>query len=701
MTGQMLVIAEKPSVAKTVAKALGAYQNRDGYMEGSGCIVSWCFGHLAEYAPPEDYDERYRKWDFMDLPIIPTEWEMAVAEDKKKQFSVLKRLLHRDDVETAVNACDAGREGELIFWNVYELAGAAVPVKRLWISSMEESAVMDGFRNLKDASCYKGMREAAVCRARADWLVGINATRGFSTKYGKKLLVGRVQSPTLAMAVERQRMIDGFAREAYFTVALKGGGITAVSGSMGTEEEADALAAACRNSPAVVTKVEKKEKRESPPKLYDLTGLQRDANRLFGYTAQQTLDALQELYEKKLVTYPRTDSRYITGDMEKSTAELLDGIAGRFFFAAEADGKDVRRLICDSKVSDHHAILPTSESMAADMERLPERHRNIYLLVAARLASAAAGERISDITRVEVSCAGHIFTAKGAAVLHEGFAAVDAAFMAGCVNPQKTESADTDIPAAGVLGGLSEGTALPAHTAEKAKHFTSPPKPYTEDTLLAAMEKAGRSETEDGVERKGIGTPATRAGTIEKLVSAGYLERKGRKILPTAEGTALAGLLPDKMKSPSLTAAWENRLLAIEKGTADADRFMEDIISGVDEIISGLSRVTGEEAALFSRQAALGKCPNCGKDVLHGRYGAYCQGRCGMSFKVFGKAVPDQTVEALLKGEPVRMRGKDRKTGKPCRSTLMPNGVEPYSAEKNGRTVSGYRFAFRPQKGQP
>ena len=590
MTGKMLVIAEKPSVAKTMAKALGAYRNNDGYTEGSGCIVSWCYGHLAEYAAPDAYDEKYRKWRLEDLPIIPGHWELQVPKDKAKQFKILKNLLHRHDVDLCVNACDAGREGELIFWNVYEMADATLPVKRLWISSLEEAAIIDGFNRLKDASAYQGTHEAALCRARADWLVGINATRGFSTKYNARLLVGRVQSPTLALITSRQKEIDEFVKEEYFKVTVKGSGIAAVSRDL-SEEEADSLIRACNSSPATIASVRKERKRSNPPKLYDLTALQRDANRFFGYTAKQTLDALQELYEKKLVTYPRTDSQFITSDMGKSAGALLAGLGARFSFAAKGGPKNVDRLICDSKVTDHHALLPTKDSLSAGMEGLSDRQQNLYRMIAARMGAAACGAKIFDVTKVEVECAGETFTAKGRSVIEEGFSQVEDAFLAGYVSGEGTKDSDEemDISVVNILDGLFEGMTLLAHTAEKSKHYTTPPKPYTEDSLLAAMEKAGRSETEDDVERKGIGTPATRAQTIEKLVSAGYVQRKGKKLMPTTEGIILCDLLPDKMKSASLTAAWENRLLGIERGTADAGSFMEDIIEDVDDLIKELA----------------------------------------------------------------------------------------------------------------
>ena len=594
MTGKMLVIAEKPSVAKTLAKALGAYQNGEGYLEGSGCIVSWCYGHLAEYAAPDAYDEKYKKWRLEDLPIVPGHWKLNVSKDKAKQFKVLKKLLHRQDMGLCVNSCDAGREGELIFWNVYEMAGSTLPVKRLWISSLEEASIKNGFNSLKEAAYYQGTHEAATCRARADWLVGINATRGFTTKYGTKLLVGRVQSPTLALIASRQKEIDDFVKEEYFKVTVKGSGIAAVSREL-SEEKADSLVKACESSPATIQSVTKERKRTNPPKLYDLTAIQRDANRFFGYTAKQTLDALQELYEKKLVTYPRTYSRFITSDMGKSVEELLVSLEKCFSFMAKGGIKNIDRLVCDSKVTDHHAIIPTRKSVSADYDRLSEREQNLYLMIAARLAAAACGPKAFDVTMVKVVCAGEAFTANGRSVIEEGFAQVEDAFRAGYVKRKLDKDKpleELDISVVNILDDLLEGMKLLDHKAEKSKHYTNPPKPYTEDTLLEAMEKAGRSEMEEDVERKGIGTPATRAATIEKLVSAGYIQRKGKKLLPTAEGIILCDLLPDKMKSASLTAAWENRLLGIERGTTDAGSFMEDIIEDVNDLVRELAERT-------------------------------------------------------------------------------------------------------------
>ena len=721
--GAVLVIAEKPSVAKSIAKVIGAYRQHDGYIDGSGFVVSWCYGHLVEYAPPDAYDERFKQWSFDDLPIVPGHWKMQVPKDKEKQFCILKQLLSgsypkdkagngecskdgncndasENDLDflppitCVVNACDAGREGELIFWNVYKQSGSVLPVKRLWISSMEESAIEDGFARLKDSSCYKGILDAAVCRARADWLVGMNATRAFTTKYGRKLLVGRVQSPTLALIVSRQREIDGFKKEAYFKAVLKGDGIIASSESITDEARADAIVKACESSPAAITKVEKNRRRQNPPKLYDLTSLQRDANRIFGYTAQQTLDAEQGLYEKKLATYPRTDSRFITSDMEQTVSDLLEGLSECFSFAAKSPVKNVQRLICDSKVSDHHAILPTKESLTADISGLSEKEHNIYLLISARLCSAASEPSVTEETKVEITCAGTVFTAKGRKALSEGFLAVENAFMSGHVRKPKAEETDPDISIVNIIDEPFEGMTLVSHSAEKTKHFTAPPKPYTEDTLLSAMENAGRAETDDEVERKGIGTPATRAGTIEKLVRAGYVARRGRKLIPTEEGLSLYDILPEKMKSASLTAAWENWLLAIEKGNSDSGMFMAAIIGDVSDLINGLAKV---EAVDFQKSASksLGKCPKCGNDVIHGRYGAYCRGKCGMSFRVYGREVKDEELSKLLSGEPLHMKDRSKNTGKTYRYLLIPDGTEEYSYLKDGEQMTGCRFKFR------
>ena len=659
-----LVIAEKPSVAQSVAKVLGAYKRHDGYLEGSGYIVSWCYGHLAEYAMPEAYGEQYKKWRFEDLPIIPGSWKLEVAKDKKKQVEVLKCLLSgklpetegKDEKSTlfsdedflvpiscVVNACDAGREGELIFRHVYELAKSKLPIKRLWISSMEDEAIREGFDSLKDGKNYENLYAAAVCRAKADWLVGMNASRGFSTIYNSRISVGRVQSPTLAMIVDRQQAIENFKKEPYYRVMLTGSGIAAVSENFKDEAEADALMEKCNGKAAIITKVEKVPKRENPPKLYDLTSLQRDANRLFGYTAQQTLDMAQELYEAKLITYPRTDSRYITSDMEKSVGQMLEILAAGLSVARKADEQNVERLICDSKVTDHHAIIPTHASMEVDIEGLSDAQRNIYLMVATRLAAAAAGARHLEKTHVEVTCVGEIFKAKGTTVLKAGYQAVEDAFLAGYVKPEKVdgeviygygdENAEDQADSAmggdhisviSILDEVFEGKEIEHPMLEKSQRFTTPPKAYTEDSLLAAMEKAGAKEMDDDVERKGLGTPATRAGIIEKLVNVKYIARKGRKIIPTERGVKVAGVLPESLKSAELTADWENELLEVERGKTDGQAFMGHIFDQIDEVLDELGKIPLDVRESFEAYETIGECPACGRPVVVGKGNYHC-----------------------------------------------------------------------------
>ena len=538
-----LVIGEKPSVSQTLAKVLGAGKRQDGYLSGADCIVSWCLGHLAEYVSPEVYDSRYEKWEFSQLPILPEHWQLAVARDKKKQFEVLKKLLNRPDLEYVVNACDAGREGELIFKRVYDLSGSRLPVKRLWISSMEDGAVRDGFAHLKDGREYGNLCEAAVCRAKADWLIGMNATRAFTTKYYKRLVIGRVQTPTLAMLVERQEKIDTFVKEPFYKVTLTGDGFTAVSENFKEETEARRLAESCQGEKAVIVKVEKKQKKTMPPKLYDLTTLQREANRFFGYTAQETLQELQELYEDKLVTYPRTDSQYITEDMEQSTMELLEVLPEILPFLEGNMGYDVGRIINNDKVSDHHALLPTKESVKKGFSQLTEKQRNLYCMIGQRLAQAVSKE---------------------------------------CTY---------------------------------------------EDTLLMAMETAGNKEFDAETEKKGLGTPATRAAVIEKLVSSGYALRKGKQILPTVDGKALTAVIPTYLKSAAMTAEWENRLLLIERGQLDGKEFLEGVTELVKTVMEGCKEIPEEELQRFHPREQIGICPLCGSPVYEGKQNFYCSSR--------------------------------------------------------------------------
>lgn len=667
-----LVIAEKPGVAQTLARVLHAQKRENGYLAGEGCIVSWCLGHLAEYMPPEGYDSRYGKWEFQDLPIIPQDWKLSVAEDKKIQFSVLKKLLNDNSFEYVVNACDAGREGELIFQRVYDLSGSRLMVKRLWISSMEDSAVLDGFSDLKDSSVYENLCEAAVCRAKADWIIGINATRAFTTKYYKRLVVGRVQTPTLAMLVERQDEIDGFVKEAYYEVAVEGNGIRAISEPFREEADSMALAGKCSGQTAVVTKVEKIRKKMQPPKLYDLTTLQREANRYFGYTAQETLQELQELYEAKLVTYPRTDSRYITSDMEQTVRELI-GLLPSSLQAGDT-GDNVARIIDNGRVSDHHALLPTREAFREGMEKLPEKQQNILCMVSRRLAQAVSSECVYEETAAAVLCGGHKFYAKGKAVIQPGFKAAGDAFQSTLKGKQEDRDAPGDtVP---VLEGIYEGMEIPEIRAESSRHFTSPPKPYSEDTLLAAMERAGNKDFEEGTEKKGLGTPATRASIIEKLVSSGYAKRSGKQILPTADGRELAAVLPQYLKSSTMTAEWENRLLLMEKGQIDSNLFLQEITVLVSRMLEGCNAISGAEQCRFHSKESIGNCPVCGSPVYEGKKNFYCGSReCNF---------------ALWK-ENRYLAGMRKQIDKRMAAELLKNGrthAEDFYSRKKGRTFA-------------
>ena len=627
-----LVIAEKPSVSQSLARILSVTEREDGYLSGEDCIVSWCLGHLAEYVSPEVYDSRYEKWEFADLPIVPERWELSVAKDKKKQFAVLKKLLNRSDLDYVVNACDAGREGELIFKRVYDLSGSKIPVRRLWISSMEDSAIREGFANLKDGEEYKNLCEASICRAKADWLIGMNATRAFTTKYYKRLTVGRVQTPTLAMLVERQDAIDGFVKEAYYKVAVEGDGIRVISESIKDEAESIALAEKCNGKSAVIRKVEKIQKKNQPPKLYDLTTLQREANRFFGYTAQETLRELQELYEAKLVTYPRTDSQYITADMEQTALELLELLPELLpFLQGESIGENIGRIINNDKVSDHHALLPTKEALGQDFEELSERQRNIFRLIGQRLAQAVSEECIYEETTVTALCEGHEFSAKGKATVQPGFKGIEEAFRNAVQKGKPADKGKTDDTFS-IPGGLREGMEIAEVRAEKSRHFTSAPKPYSEDTLLLAMERAGNQDFDKDTEKKGLGTPATRASILEKLVSSGYAKRNGKQILPTADGKELIAVMPDYLKSAAMTAEWENKLLLMENGQMDSREFLREITDLIDTMIAGCSAISGEEQGRFHQRESVGICPVCGNPVYEGKKNFYCSNReCAFS----------------------------------------------------------------------
>lgn len=623
---KFLVIAEKPSVAQSYAKNLSAYKREDGYLEGESCIVSWCLGHLAEYAQPEEYDPKYEKWQFDDLPILPEAWKLKVSKDKKKQFEVIKTLMNRSDVEYLVNGCDAGREGELIFQRVYVFAGCRKPVKRLWISSMEDAAIQKGFQTMKSEEEYKNLCMAAVCRAQADWLIGMNGTRAYTTRYFKRLVVGRVQTPTLAMLAERQERIEHFQKEAFYKVALTDGKLTVVSENIANEEAAELLAALCNGSTAVVTQMKKERKKSFPPKLYDLTSLQREANRYFGYTAKRTLDMLQELYEEKLVTYPRTDSQFVTEDMKDSVEELVEKMPVLLSFVDYGQlGHGIKRVINNAKVSDHHAILPTKEVVEKGIADLPADKKNLMMLICQQLVQATGEEYLYEQTDITVKCQEHDFKARGKIPVQMGFKEVEKAFKQLCVKaePVEEKEKETSIPA-----GYEEGMRLFSVKAEKTTHYTSPPKPFNEDTLLAAMETAGNKEFDSETEKKGLGTPATRASIIEKLVSSGYAQRKGKQILPSTEGKELVKVMPEYLKSAVMTAEWENQLLMMEKGQITDTQFMGEITSLVRKILEVCREIPEEERRRFQMEReVIGKCPVCGCDVFEGKQNFYCSNR--------------------------------------------------------------------------
>ena len=620
--GLILVIAEKPSVAQSIAKVLGATSRRGGYLEGNNYIVSWCVGHLVELADASSYDERYAKWRYEDLPIVPEEWLYEVPKDKAQQFKVLRDLMKDKRVTELVCATDAGREGELIFRLVYNMAGCTKPFKRLWISSLEDSAIREGFAHLRDSSEFDRLYEAALCRSKADWIVGINDTRLFTTLYHKKLVVGRVQTPTLAMLAERDGKISTFKKEKYFNVHVNGGNLTADMEKVKTEDEAKTIAAACDKKQAVVSSVKRETKTVNPPKLYDLTTLQREANRYYGFTAQQTLDLVQSLYEKKLLTYPRTDSQFITDDMESTVRQVIGIVCRKVsVFDGLSYDPDIRRITNNAKVTDHHAIIPTVQLEKQDISALPESEQKILRLVAMRLLSATGEKHIYDETSVTLSCEGYMFSTKGKTVVQEGWKAVEQRFKAAL------KSKEPDEPEK-MLPAVSEGDVLDAVSASVTEHYTTPPKQYTEDTLLSAMETAGNEAFDDDTEKKGLGTPATRAGVIEKLVKGGYAERKGKSIVPTKDGLNLVCVLPEQITSPAMTAEWENTLMQIERGQADGDKFLAGIVDMTASLIKAYPFLSDAEANRFdSGKEVIGKCPRCGSPVYVGKGNFYCSSK--------------------------------------------------------------------------
>ena len=683
-----LVLAEKPSVAQSLAKVLGANKRCDGYLEGNGYIVSWCVGHLVELSPPEAYDETYAKWRLSDLPILPATWKYQVSASTRKQFGILKKLMKRDDVESLVCATDAGREGELIFRLVYHQAGCRKPFERLWISSMEDQVIKDGFAHLEPSTKYDALYEAALCRERADWIVGMNATRLFSCLYHQTLNIGRVMTPTLAMVVMRDAEIAAFKPKPFYTVQLGLNGITAASRRINEKADAQQLLAKCKETmKAVIKSMDRKEKTERAPLLYDLTSLQRDANRILGFTAQQTLDYTQALYEKKLVTYPRTDSRYLTDDMKPMLPTHISQVAEKIGVDASALKSDDNTeitvdVMCDSrKVSDHHAIIPTKTMCSANLTELPSGEKAILQLIAVRLLCAAAPDYRYAENTIVLTCGGEEFSKKIKTVLFGGWKDIWQRFY-----PVKDKEKEAYTGPT-----LSPDTIVSLSQAEIKEGKTTAPKRFTEDTLLSAMETAGAEDIPEDAERKGLGTPATPAGTIEKLVQKGFMERKGDKktryLVSTDKGNSLITVMPEQIQSASMTADWEQKLLRMEHGDYEAQDFMREITDMISGLVQNYEAVKGAET-LMSDHKRVGTCPCCQADVLEKQKGWFCSNKeCrfvlwkdNAFFKSIGKHLSSGMVEKLLSDGRIRLKDcKSQKSGKNYNATLL------LSTEENGR----------------
>ena len=670
-----LVIAEKPSVAMSLAAVLGATERKDGYLEGSGYLVSWCVGHLLELAQPEAYKEQYAKWRYEDLPILPENWKYEVPKDKKTQLALLCRLMKDKRVDSVVCATDAGREGELIFRLVYEYAGCNKPMERLWISSMEDAAIREGFDHLRPGSDYDKLYDAAVCRAGADWLIGINATRLFSVLYGVTLNVGRVMSPTLALLVQRESDIESFISKPFYVPEITCGGFTASGEKMTERSEAEKIRMDCDHNSAFVRSVEKQVKTIQPPRLYDLTTLQRECNRIYGYTAQQTLDYVQSLYEKKLATYPRTDSQYLTKDMQATAASLILWLRDNMPFGKGCAGEpDIDRVTDDSKVTDHHAIIPTVEIARTDLSELPSGERDVLTLLAVRLLCATTQANRFEAVTAMLDCQGYTFTAKGKTILQSGWKEVERIHRMS-IRQSETEHKENEAVA---LPVLQEGQTFEAVSASLREGKTSPPKHYTEDTLLSAMETAGAEDMPEDAERKGLGTPATRAATLEKLVSAGFVQRKKKQLIPTEKGKNLIAVLPDNIKSPILTAEWESMLKQVEHGELSATSFMDQIADMSRTLVKEHTAPEKRFADLFpsSRETAheaVGVCPRCGAPVYEGKKGFFCDNReCSFAlwkdnrfFSSKKKSITKSVAAALLKEGRISMSGLySEKTGR-------------------------------------
>lgn len=643
-----LVIAEKPSVARSIAGVLGANEKKDGYLIGNGYIVSWCVGHLVSLATPEEYDSKYLSWQYEDLPILPTKWHFSVNEKTEKQYRILEKLIKQEQVTSLVEATDSGREGELIFRLVYDNIAVQKPFERLWISSMEDSAIQNGFNKLKPGSDYENLYQSALARAKADWIVGLNATRLFTTAYNSKLSVGRVQTPTLAMIAERDEKINGFQKEKFYHVQLDLGEFQVKSDRFSLLSETEELMKFCKGKTAVVTEIVKDLKKKKPPKLYDLTTLQREANRYYGYTAQQTLEYAQSLYEKKLITYPRTDSCFITADMEDSTRDLIDVIGG-------IESPNISRIINDEKVSDHHAIIPTKASLNLKKDQIPSGEATVFNLVKMKLIAAVGLDYVYEEISVNVKVEDKEFTAKETIQIELGFKKIEDDLKKS-LSQKRDETGKESM----TLIKIKERDEFPVKSVEQLEGLTSPPKYFTEDTLLSAMERAGIEELDEAleVEKRGLGTPATRASIIEKLIHIGYVERKNKNLMVTGKGTELVKIVPDRIKSVVLTAQWENRLTEIANGNESADQFIQEIQKEISELIESYSEF--KDSTLFkSNKEKIGCCPRCTSEVYEGKKNFYCS---------------SQTCEFSMWKEDKFFTSKKKKLSKAMATALLTKG---------------------------
>ena len=658
----ILIVGEKPSVSRAISAVVGASSAHKGYTEGNGYIVSWCVGHLVGLKFPNDYGNGWeQKWSFSQLPMIPDSWLFHVTDSTKAQYDLLKNLMNKDEVTEIICATDADREGECIFRYVYNMANCKKPVKRLWVSSLEESAIRKALSIMKPMSAYDNLFNAGYARARADWLVGMNGSRLFSVRYGGKLNIGRVQTPTLAMIVQRDAEVNGFIKQKYYTSDLNCGGFILSSARIDDENAADTLVSACDGCTVTISSVKREVKTDKAPKLYDLTTLQREANKGFGYTAQQTLDYTQSLYEGKLVTYPRTDSQYLSDDMAQTAFDVAK-LCDTYFGFGIYHTPDIAKVINNSKVSGHHAIIPTSGISTADLSSLPTGEKNILTLIATKLICATAPAHKYEAVKLTGICNGTEFTATGRTILDMGWKAY--------AKQSDKKNDEKSLPA------VSEGQTFIV-TASKGEHFTSPPKPYTEDTLLSAMERAGNEDYDEDTEKKGLGTPATRAATIESLVKNGYVERVGKQLRATDRGKELVKVVPDEVKSAKLTAEWESKLQQIEHGSLPKTVFMSGIQQFIAEMCRKYGAVDKSVSLSDGGHEPIGKCPKCGADVVKGKFGWYCKGKCGMNIaKVYGISLSDAQIKGLLDGKSTSYTSKGKKT------IVRPETVEnPYNGK--------------------